>query len=81
MFPKLHKTRNTKTFGYGIIATITFLSETITKKTTEFGSWFKFGVFVCRKGDKTNITKNSKQGIVRVFTIEKLKRSFIVDSG
>ena len=81
MFPKLHMTRNTKTFGYGIIATIKFLSETITKKTTESRSWFKFRAFVCRKGDKTNTAKNSKQGIVRVFTIEKLKRSFIVDSG
>ena len=81
MFPKIHMTRNMKMFGYGIIAMITFLSETITKKTTESGSWFKFGAFMCRKGDKTNTTKNSKQGIVRVFTIEKLKRRFIVDSG
>ena len=81
MLPKLHMTRNTKTFGYGIIATITFLSETITKKTTESGSWFKFGAFVCRKAEKTNTTKKLKQGIVRVFTIEKLKRIFIVDSG
>ena len=81
MFPKLNMTRNTNTIGYGIIATITFLSETITKKTTESGSWFKFGAFVCRKGDKTNTTKNPKQGIVRDFTIEKLKGSFIVDSG
>jgi hypothetical protein len=60
MFPKLHMTRNTKTLGFGIITTITFLSEIITKKTTEFGSWFKFGAFVCRKSDKTNTTKNSK---------------------
>jgi hypothetical protein len=60
MFPKLHMMRNAKTLGYGTIATITFLSETITKKTTEFGSWFKFVAFVCRKSNKTNTTKNSK---------------------
>jgi len=60
MFPKLHMMINTKMLGYGIIATITFLSETIIKKTTESGSWFKFGAFVCRKSDKTNATKNLK---------------------
>jgi hypothetical protein len=60
MFPKLHMTRNTKTLGYEIIAMITFLSESITKKTIESGSWFKFGVFMLRKSDKTITTKNSK---------------------
>jgi hypothetical protein len=60
MFPKLHMTRNMKMLGYGIIKMITFLSETITKKTTESGSWFKFVPFVLRKSDKTSTTKNLK---------------------
>ena len=57
MFPKFHMTRNTKATRYGIIATKTFLRDTIAKKTTQPRPWFKFVSFMGRKKDKTNTTE------------------------
>ena len=43
VFPKDHMPRNTKTFANGIITPITFLTNSIPKKTTQTRTRLKFG--------------------------------------
>jgi hypothetical protein len=64
MFPELHMTRDPKSSGNGVITTITFLSDVITKEATQARVRFKFGTLMWRKSDITNKTKDAKQGIV-----------------
>jgi hypothetical protein len=75
MFLKLHMTRDLKSSGDGVIAAIIVLSDAITKEATQARAGFKFGMFMWRKNNKTNTTKNAKQRIVRYATIQALIRS------
>ena len=73
MFPKPNMTGDTKAMRNGIIATKPLLRYTITKETTETSTRLGLCSFMRRKRDKASITKNSKRGVVRGFTIEKLE--------
>ena len=73
MFPKLNMTGDTKAIRNGIITTKPLLRYIITKETTETSMRLEFCSFIRRKKDKTSTTKNSKRGVVRSLTIEKLE--------
>ena len=73
MFPKLNIIRDTKAMRNGIIATKPLLRYTITKVTTETSTRLELCWFLRRKRDKASTTKNSKRGVVRGLTIEKLE--------
>ena len=80
MFPKLNMMRDTKAMRNGIIAMKTLLRYTITKKTKETSTRLELCSFMKRKRDRASTTKNSKRGVVRSLTIEKLKWRFFLCS-
>ena len=73
MFPKLNMTGDTKAMRNGIIAAKPLLRCTITKETTKTSTRLELCSFMRRKRDKASTTKNSKRGIVKSLTIEKLE--------
>ena len=73
MFPKPNMTGDMKAMRNGIIAAKLLLRYTITKETTEMSTRLELCLFMRRKRDKASTTKNSKRGVVRGLTIEKLE--------
>ena len=73
MFLKLNMMEDTKAMRNWIIAAKPLLRYTITKEITETSTRLELCSFMKRKRDKVSTTKNSKKGVVRSLTIEKLK--------
>ena len=73
MFPKLNMTGDMKAMRNGIIVVKPLLRYTKTKETTKTSTRLEVCSFMRRKRDKASTTKNSKRGIVKSLTIEKLE--------
>ena len=81
MFPKDHMPRNTKTFSNEIITPITFLTNSIPKKTTQTRTRLKFVSFMILKKNKIDTSEDSKRVIGGRRTKQHIIRSLILNNG